>query len=105
MDPILAIDLVKDALSDFVRRVGSDFIAPLDGLENLGAFVAVKYGGALGCEDLFVGVRPDDQRVNRCCGLSDGIEVTRMAEIVTPIDESSVRLILTGDLLVRLGAR
>lgn len=101
MDPILAIDLVKDALSDFVRRVGSDFIAPLDGLENLGAFVPIQNCGALGREDLFVGVGPDDQRVNRRCSLSNGIEVARMAEIVTPIDESSVRLILTDDLLVR----
>lgn len=47
MDPVLAIDLVKDTLSNFVGRVWRHFVPPLDSLKNLGAFIAIQNGGSL----------------------------------------------------------
>ena len=41
VNPVLTIDLVEDALIDFVGSVGRDFVAPLDRLKNLRSLLAI----------------------------------------------------------------
>ena len=101
MDPVFTIYLIEDTLGHLVWSVGRDFVAPLDSLENFCALLSIQNSGPLRYGYLLVRVRSDHQRVHRGCSLSDGVEVARVAQVVAPVNKTSIRLVLTGNFLKR----
>lgn len=89
MDEILAIELVKQAFSRLVRCFCSDLIAPFDCANNVGAFLTIKYSWPFMVLDFCVAIGPHYQSMHYFTGLSNGVKMTRVAQIKATVNISS----------------
>ena len=99
MDVILAVDLVQDCLARLVRHVGPDFIAPLDGSENLSSLLSIENDWPFRRDDVCIRVGSNAECVALVRGLSNCVEMARVAQVEAAIDVASVTFLVAWLLL------
>ena len=75
MDPVLAIDKIKDFFGHFVGSVGGNLVSPLDSAEDLSTRRSIQHSRSLSLKDLFITIGSNDKCMTGSGGLSDGIEM------------------------------